>query len=209
MSEPFDATALGEIVTKAKKQIRSRMKALRGGYSAAALAERSSRIVENVLAHPRLSEARSVASFWPMIDRGEVDLRPLDERLRARGVQLYYPFMERISEGRVRTGFREAESSAVLEDRGHGFREPPEGGPSAGPGDVDVVIVPALAADATGHRIGYGAGYYDATLADICPPAHALIVVYDFQLLAELPHEAHDRACDSIVTDTRTLLVGA
>src|SRR5690606_13952290 len=103
MSEPFDATALGEIVTKAKKQIRSRMKALRGGYSAAALAERSSRIVENVLAHPRLSEARSVASFWPMIDRGEVDLRPLDERLRARGVQLYYPFMERISEGRVRT----------------------------------------------------------------------------------------------------------
>ena len=51
----------------------------------------------------------------------------------------------------------------------------------------DVVVVPALAVAADGHRVGYGIGFYDATLPDVCPPAAAVMVAFGFQLLAEVP----------------------
>jgi len=67
--------------------------------------------------------------------------------------------------------------------------------------------VPALAVASSGHRLGYGSGFYDATLPDFCPPALSIVVAYDFQLLAELPVSAHDIACDIVVTDARLLRV--
>jgi 5-formyltetrahydrofolate cyclo-ligase len=63
--------------------------------------------------------------------------------------------------------------------------------------------VPALAATPDGHRLGYGKGFYDATLPDVCPPALAIAVVYSFQLLAELPVESHDHRCDLVATDAQ------
>lgn len=193
-----------ELVHRAKKQIRARMRAVRGGHPSAALKERSRAIVERLLQHPSVVGARSVASFWPLAERGEVDLRALDENLRERGVILYYPFMEPLSDGGYSTGFRRTASKEDLVDRGQKFFEPSPDGEVARSGDVDVVIVPALAADVRGHRIGYGAGYYDATLADVCPPARSIIVAYQFQMLAELPVEGHDVACDFVVTDERS-----
>jgi 5-formyltetrahydrofolate cyclo-ligase len=70
-----------------------------------------------------------------------------------------------------------------------------------------LVVVPALAVAATGHRLGYGGGFYDAMLPDFCPPAIAVVVAFDFQLVAELPAEPHDVQCGVIVTDARTLRV--
>jgi len=67
------------------------------------------------------------------------------------------------------------------------------------------VLVPALALDSRGHRLGYGAGYYDRTLPRFCPPAVSIGVAYDFQLLVELPVTEGDVPCDWIVTDTRAL----
>ena len=103
------------------------------------------------------------------------------------------------------TGFRRVLSQEELLERGSGFAEPPETAPVAQRGEIDWVVVPALAVDGTGHRIGYGGGYYDATLPDVCPPARSLVVAYDFQLLAELPAEQHDKSCDVVVTDARTV----
>lgn len=190
-----------ELVRRAKLQIRARMKAIRGGHPRAALALRSQAVVEKLLAHPEVQAARGVASFWPLVERGEVDLRSLDEVLRARGVSLYYPFMEPLATGGYRTGFRRTTSSSDLEERGQRFFEPPPSAEVAQAGDIDLVIVPALAVDQRCHRIGYGAGYYDATLADVRPPAKAIIVAYHFQMLAELPAEPHDVPCDFVVTD--------
>ncbi len=190
-----------EIVGRAKKQIRARMKAIRAGHPKEALRRRSLAIEARLKELPEIVAARSVALFWPMTERGEVDLRGLDAHLRSQGIAVFYPFMRPKPEGGYETGFRTTRAIEDLVDRGRGFHEPPPEGPAAGPGDVDVVIVPALAADACGHRIGYGAGYYDATLADVCPPARAVIVAYQFQMLAELPVEGHDVACDAVVTD--------
>jgi 5-formyltetrahydrofolate cyclo-ligase len=67
-----------------------------------------------------------------------------------------------------------------------------------------LVLVPALAVDPRGHRIGYGKGYYDWLLGRVVPPAFALAVAFDFQLVSEIPVAEHDRAVNLVVTDRRT-----
>jgi 5-formyltetrahydrofolate cyclo-ligase len=204
----MDAETLRLMTGRAKIQIRKRMKSLRSGFGRAALDGRSAAIVQRILQAPDFDQMKGVALFWPMLDRGEVDLRALDHTLRARGTRVYYPFMKQAGGGRFVTGFALTQSVDDLLESPEGFAQP-RGDHPAQPGDIDLVIVPALAADATGHRVGYGAGFYDATLPDVCPPSRAWIVAYHFQLLAELPHEAHDQACDAVVTDEVVLQVGS
>ena len=201
MDGPLAPELLEEVTRRAKKQIRARMKAIRTGHGPAALEKRSQALVTRLLAEPGLQAARAIASFWPMEGRGEIDLRPLDGALREMGKTLYYPFMDPLPAGGFRTGFRLVEDPDELLERGQGFAEPPGDARVAGPGDVDIVLVPALAVDAFGMRIGYGAGYYDATLSDVCPPAESWVVAYHFQLLAELPAEPHDQSCTRVITD--------
>ncbi len=202
---PLDPELLQSITARAKKQIRARMRTMRQAYPAHVIAQKSEALIERLAALPVVAEARSFALFAAMQERREVDLQTLAERLLTQKKRLYYPFMDRNAAGGFTTGFRSVAALTDLTERGQRFVEPPQDAEVAKPGDVDVVLVPALAAAADGHRIGYGAGYYDATLGDVAPPAKVVIVCFDFQLLAELPHEAHDKAGDYVVTDVRTL----
>ena len=191
---------LAELTRLARKQLRGRARSVRAAYPEAALLERSRLIVERVVALPEFDAAESIALFWPL--PREVDLREIDKAARSHGKRVYYPVMDRHATG-VRTGMALSAETAELAERGSRFAEPPPSAPRAERGDIDLVFVPALAVALNGHRLGYGAGFYDATLPDFCPPAKSVVVAYDFQLLAELPHLAHDVACDWIVTDRR------
>lgn len=200
----LEKSELEALLARAKRQIRARMRALRGALPPSAIEARSARIVERLGTLPELERARSVALFWPMVRKNEIDLSALDTALRTQGKSVYYPFMAPTEQG-FHTGFRLLRSAAELEERGRGFMEPPLDAPEAARGDVDVVVVPALAASADGFRIGYGIGFYDVTLPDVCPPAVSVIVALSFQLLAELPHDQGDFACDWVVTDERVI----
>ncbi len=200
----MDPELTAELRARAKKQLRARMRGVRSAIPEPALRTRNARLLAQLGALSVLSRAQSIALFWPMQGRHEVDLRALDRALRRAGKRIYYPFMDRTDAG-FRTGFRRVDDVALLADRGQHFSEPPVDAPEAERGDIDVVVVPALAAAADGHRIGYGAGYYDATLPDVCPPARSVVVVFEFQLLAEVPSTPHDVACDVVVTDARVI----
>jgi 5-formyltetrahydrofolate cyclo-ligase len=189
-----------ELRRHAKRELGRRMKALRSALPKSAIADRSARLVARLGALPAFDRARAIALFWPMVEKNEVDVRGLDVAARALGKIVYYPFMDPTDDG-FRTGFRRVDDVAELEERGRGFVEPRPAAPSAARGDVDLVIVPALALASDGHRLGYGVGFYDVTLPDVCPPAHAVAVAFSFQLLAELPNEAGDFRCQTIVTD--------
>lgn len=71
--------------------------------------------------------------------------------------------------------------------------------------DVDLLIVPAAAVDTTGMRLGWGRGYFDKTLGSMerCPPVYA--VVYDSEVLDDVPRDVHDQPVDGVVTPARTL----
>jgi 5-formyltetrahydrofolate cyclo-ligase len=85
-----------------------------------------------------------------------------------------------------------------------GFDEPH--GPTAQLDPIDLIIVPALAVDQRGNRLGKGKGYYDRALAEASAPVIA--VVYEHELLEALPAEVHDRAVNFVVTEARTLKLG-
>ena len=91
--------------------------------------------------------------------------------------------------------------------------EPPPGamvgsaGPRGSGGSGILVVVPGVAFDATGRRLGRGRGYYDRALAELrrAGAVTAVGIAYELQLVAELPHEAWDEPVDLIVTERRVL----
>lgn len=88
----------------------------------------------------------------------------------------------------------------------YGVREPaPEAREIVSPSCVDCVIVPGLAFDIYGNRIGYGGGYYDNLLKELSGDVIRIGIGYDFQILDLAPHSDLDRPVQFIVTETKTL----
>lgn len=185
---------------KVKAELRKRMRGVRKTAPLEACTERSLKIVTALEAHEAVKAAKRVALFWPILERHEVDLRSLDAALRARSVDVAYPSIDPDSGAMT---FRLTDDTSTLKDAGYGFAEPSPEAPLAT--DLDVVVVPALAIDPTGHRIGYGAGYYDRTLPKYAPPAVTIGVAYEWQLVPEVPATEGDVRLAWIVTDRRTL----
>jgi 5-formyltetrahydrofolate cyclo-ligase len=201
--EDFDPEALEVLRYRAKAALRQRARALRNTIPASAIAERSARIRASLLELPVFASARRVALFWPILSRNEVDLRPLARELVVRGVVVAFPAIEAAT--RLMT-FRIPADPEAMEERGIGIQEPLQEDPEVR--DLDVVVVPALQVDPRGHRIGYGAGDYDRTLPRYCPPAKAIGVAFDFQVISEVPETAGDVALDWVVTDERVMEAG-
>jgi len=140
----------------------------------------------------RLPAAGPVMTFSSI--RDELDLAPLNRELRAAG-RLVLPRVEGRRLAAVLTG-----PATEMVTSAWGIPEPV--GPELDPTTIDLVIVPGLAFDAQGHRIGYGAGYYDRFLPLLRPDATTIGVCFAAQLGADLPVEPHDVAVRSVVTET-------
>ncbi len=193
---------------RVKSQLRKRLRQLRQGTPQKALESRSARIVEHLLTLSAWSTATRVALFWPMKGKREVDIGPADAAARAANKRVAYPFM-RPKDGGYSTGFAWVDNPEQLADRGRGFPEPPPSAAVAEGNELDLIVVPALGVAPTGHRLGFGRGWYDATLGEFRPRAVLVAVAFDFQMLVELPAEEHDVACDYVVTDERIIEVAA
>ena len=194
---------------RVKAELRKRMRAVRQTMPLDACRERSLRIVSTLAAHPAVERAKAVALFWPMLERHEVDLRELDRSLRARGCAIAYPGMG--EEGEIL--FRFVQDPSTLAPRDLGFAEPGDGDPLVGGTGKDlsaleVVVLPALAVDPRGHRIGYGRGLYDRALKATRGATRPLTiaVAFDFQLVMETPATPLDEPAALVVTDRRTLV---
>lgn len=187
---------------KVKAELRKRIRGVRKTAPLEACAARSVKIVSALESLAVVTSAKSAALFWPIVEKHEVDLRPFDAALRARGVRVAYPSIDPDSGDMV---FRFVSDPRDLAERGYGFEEPSPEAPVVLGTELDIVIVPAIAVDPVGHRIGYGAGYYDRTLPKYAPPAVAIAVVYDYQLIAEVPTTEGDVAVAWVVTDERVI----
>lgn len=204
----FDPVQIAALADAAKQELRKRLRSLRAAHPAQALEARSAALSARAIALEAFESARAIALFFPMEERKEVDLRALDAEARRRGKRVYYPCLERRGDALV-SGLRLTTSLGDLAERGSRFHEPAPDAPEAARGDVDLLFVPALAVAPSGHRLGYGAGFYDSLLPDFCPPARAVAVAFDFQLLVELPVLPHDVACGLVLTDARVVVTGA
>ncbi|MGH7040590.1 MAG: 5-formyltetrahydrofolate cyclo-ligase [Acetobacteraceae bacterium] len=132
-----------------------------------------------------------VAGFWPIGQ--EIDLRPLLHALHARGHPVVLPVTPRRG---FALRFRLWQPGAVLRREAFGTLAPDDG-PDLTPG---FLLVPLLAFDRAGHRLGYGGGYYDRTLSAL-PGAIALGCAYAAQEMAAVPDSPADVRLAAIATE--------
>jgi 5-formyltetrahydrofolate cyclo-ligase len=90
-----------------------------------------------------------------------------------------------------------------------GIPEPLPTCPAVSRDAIDFVLVPGVAFDRQGRRLGYGGGYYDRLLPLLAPAAAKVVGAFDLQLVDRVPAAPHDIAVDAIVTPTRALVVSA
>lgn len=140
---------------------------------------------------PGLAHAR-VAFCWPM--RGEYDARPLAERLRARGAVTALPVV--VAPGRP-LEFREWHPGVPLATGPLGIPYPE----SSAPVVPTAALVPMNGWDDAGHRLGYGAGFFDRTLASLPRPFVAIGVAYELARIPTIRPQAWDVPMDWVVTE--------
>ncbi|MFZ1961238.1 MAG: 5-formyltetrahydrofolate cyclo-ligase [Methylovirgula sp.] len=138
--------------------------------------------------------ARVVSAYWSINDEASTFL--LLDRLAAQGIAAALPVMRGRS---APLSFRIWKRAAPLGEAKWGIKEPLPG-PEVLP---DVLFVPLLGFDRTGHRLGYGAGFYDRTLAKLraMQPVAAVGVGYAVQELPAIPCENYDQKLDFVLTE--------
>jgi 5-formyltetrahydrofolate cyclo-ligase len=138
-----------------------------------------------------------VSGFWPIKD--EIDIRPLMIELFNAGCQLVLPVVQGRGKPLL---FRAWRPGDPLEAGVFGTLQPSARREALEP---DGLIVPMLACDADGWRLGYGGGFYDRTLAGLRArrPVKAVGVGFDPQYVADVPHGPDDQRLDWLLTDKR------
>jgi 5-formyltetrahydrofolate cyclo-ligase len=186
-----------EIRHRAKRALRNQMRAVRSALPESACDERSRAIVERLKTLDEVAQARVVLAFASI--GNEVRTRTFIDAMHASGRTVALPRVtgDALSLHLVRP-------DDELSEGAFSVPEPPADAPLLAPGRVEFALVPALAVDPRGYRIGYGGGFYDRLLPTL-ENACACAVAYDFQLIPEVPNLAFDAAVDLVVTDERLI----
>lgn len=191
----------GAALREAKSAVRAQVLALRDALTAEIRTSASGAIVARILARPDFLAAKGVLVTLPF--RNEWDTSALVRAALAAGKTVAVP--------RVDQKARMLDLLAINDlarDVVPGFRDIPE--PSAEcsrvPHDaIDFVVVPGVAFDRDGRRLGYGGGFYDRLLPLLSPRAARVAGAYDLQLVLRVPTGPNDIAIDAVVTESRTL----
>ena len=150
----------------------------------------------------RWADARSVLVF--LGDEGEPDLDGLIGRAIGRGVRVSAPRMD--WDARTMDAVPLSDLGST-ETRRHGIREPIEA-PSIKPDELDLILVPGVAFDASGGRLGRGAGFYDRFLERAGEGPLLVGVCFETQVIGSVPQETHDRGVDALVSERGFRLLG-
>jgi 5-formyltetrahydrofolate cyclo-ligase len=140
--------------------------------------------------------AMGVLFYSPLAD--EPDVMVLLQNALTAGKRVTFPRFEPAS-GRYAAA--EVSEHAELVSGLFGTLEPGPGCPVVPLNQLDLVLVPGIAFDLAGRRLGRGKGFYDRLLAEV--RGHKCGVAFDAQIVAEVPEEPHDMRVDSILTPTR------
>ena len=185
---------------QAKQAVRDEMLAIRRALSREARDCMTAALTERIVSLPAFRNAQRIMAYLAM--PGEADVDAVIEQALALGKEVYVPCILKGPERLMEAG--------RLRDMHHfcrgplGLRALPEGYEAAAPDDLDLVLVPAVACDRQGRRIGMGAGYYDRYLTGV-KRERRTAVIWDFQVAGAMPSDRFDQRVSLIVTEKRIL----
>ncbi len=191
-------------VEESKTRLRTELRRRRLTVDADGFASISETISAAMITIPEIAAATTIHTFLSAARLQEIDLQPFIDAIDARGVTILVPVVKSYSrdpseERLIHSYYR---PGMELRENRWGILEPVRKEPA--PLDsADVIIVPALGCDLSGHRIGSGYGFYDQLLSGL--EAVSICPCMERTLVEKLPTEEHDRPVDIIVTETRIL----
>lgn len=188
-----------------KELIRKKLLEMRRSMVFETVYELSLRAQKRLIGTPEFKGARRVCLYSSF--QNEVLTDEVFERARALGKEVFYPRVVASSGDRT-LGFFRVHGLEELSPGAYEIREPDQEAPLASAEGFDLVVVPGVAFDEKGGRLGFGKGYYDMALDGVSTRVVAL--AYEFQVLKKdlIPVEPHDVSVSAIVTEERVIETG-
>ena len=185
-----------------KRALRERLLAARARVPPEERAAASRAIAERLESLPAWREARTVALYAAM--GAEVDTAELARRALSAGKRIAWP---RLAPSGPAMEFAACASAELVMGPARAL-EPPHSAPPVPIDTIDLVVVPGVAFDARGGRLGRGRGHYDATLAQFPRGTFRVGLAFESQLVSAVPSEPQDEPLDAVVTEARVLPAG-
>ena len=182
--------------TSQKRMLRTAVLAARDSLAPTARAAGAARCRDAVLACDAFRQARCVLLYFSF--GSEVETRGLLSDAWRDGKRVAAP---RIDTAR-RLVLHEVTPQTVLQPQTWGIEAPPPGAPEITLQEIDFALVPGVAFDRHGTRLGYGSGYYDRLLAAAPAALPRVAIAFDAQVVDALPREAHDQPLHVLITPT-------
>jgi 5-formyltetrahydrofolate cyclo-ligase len=184
-------------IKQAKRLVRQEIRVKLARLTAGERSDGSARARQLLCRREIWTEARSVLLFAPMAD--EIDIWPLVTEALGAGKRVALPRYDASSDSYLACEIRDCESD--LCPGYFGIREPRPGCEVMPGNRLDLILVPGIAFDLSGRRLGRGKGYYDRWLPALCGKTCG--VAFDEQIVDGIPFEPHDQVVDCILTPTR------
>lgn len=185
-------------IRAAKERLRLKIRQMSAGLDAAACRQADRAIARRIISMEEYRRAQTVFCF--VSTAREIDTAPVLRDVLAAGKRLGVPRC---------LGPGEMEVFAItdlgrLERGSYGILEPPSDAPRIGPEEIDFAVLPCLAADRSGRRLGHGGGYYDRYLARMragrpADPAFTALICRGVFLQEEVPAQEHDERASAVV----------
>jgi 5-formyltetrahydrofolate cyclo-ligase len=183
-----------------KQEIRSKILAKRNSLSEEQIKEKSLLIAEKLFSLPEFSNAKTImpySSFGSEVQTENIILKALEL-----GKKVVLPATD-FKNHRMR--LFQISSLQELSENSRGIKEPAENNEKeVSSKELDIIVIPGIAFDERGHRIGFGKGFYDIFLKQVSAESEIVALAFEFQLLNEnIPEEQHDVRVKKIVTEKR------
>ncbi|MDC9588127.1 5-formyltetrahydrofolate cyclo-ligase [Xenorhabdus sp. XENO-10] len=181
-----------------RKSIRKKIRQLRQSLSPEQQSQFAQQAVKQVMAHPKIQQADKIALYLSF--DGELDTRPLIQQLWQQNKQVYLPILHPFSRNHL-LFLRYCADTPLIRNR-FNIEEPQLDVRQVLPiSELNVMLIPLVAFDYTGQRLGMGGGFYDRTLARWQQQNfYPIGLAHNFQLVEKLPNASWDIPLPEIIT---------
>ncbi|SFN91276.1 5-formyltetrahydrofolate cyclo-ligase [Xenorhabdus japonica] len=181
-----------------RKSIRKKIRQLRQSLSPEQQLQFSRQAVKQVMSHPKIQQADKIALYLSF--DGELDTRPLIQQLWQQNKQVYLPILHPFNRNHL-LFLRYCADTSLIRNR-FNIEEPQLDVRQVLPiSELNVMLIPLVAFDCTGQRLGMGGGFYDRTLARWQQQNfYPIGLAHNFQLVEKLPNASWDIPLPEIIT---------